>query len=400
MADYNYIENTGVILPDTSNVLTEVQQEYKEAFGADLPVTPETPQGVLITSETLSRMAVLRNNAALANQINPNLAGGPFLDAIWALTGGERDSAGPSRVIGVVLTGNPSTLVPAGTQVATSTGDVFRSVSAVVIGAGGTAIVDFESLVDGPIPASIGDLTNIVPTTAVLGLDTVTNPTAAILGSVTQSDASSRTERRQTLAKQGSSLALAIMSEVRSVPGVQSLSFRENKSNAPVVIDGIPLVAHSIWACVNGGTDLDVATAILSKKSGGCNYNGAVSVPVVEPASGQLYTVEFDRPTPVVILVRATVKGSALVDPIVATKQAILDYAAGNLTGEDGLQVDTDVSPFELSAAVNAFAPGIFVTKMEVAYDAGVPVYLTDTLPIALNEIASITEANIQVIVL
>lgn len=400
MAEYNYIENTGVILPDTSNVLTDVQEEYKEAFGADLPVTPETPQGVLIVSETLSRMSVLRNNAALANQINPNLAGGLFLDAIWALTGGERGSASPSRVIGVVLTGNPSTLVPAGTQVATSTGGVFRSVSTVVIGAGGTATVNFESLVDGPIPAPIGDLTNIVPTTAVLGLDTVTNPTAAILGSVTQSDASSRAERRQTLAKQGSSLALAIMSEVRSVPGVQSLSFRENKSNAPVVIDGIPMAAHSIWTCVNGGTDLDVATAILSKKSGGCDYNGAVSVPVVEPASGQLYTVEFDRPTPVVILVRATVKGSALVDPIVATKQAILDYAAGNLNGEDGLQVDTDVSPFELSAAVNAFAPGIFVAKMEVAYDAGVPVYLTDTLPIALNEIASITEANIQVIVL
>jgi len=114
----------------------------------------------------------------------------------------------------------------------------------------------------------------------------------------------------------------------------------------------------------------------------------------------KIYNVDFDRPTPIPVLVRATVKGTALVDPIAATKQAILDHAAGNMDGENGLQVDTDVSPFELSAAVNAFAPGIFVTKMEVAYDAMVPVYLTDTLPIALNEIASITEANIQVIVL
>lgn len=400
MAEYNYIENTGTILPDTGEVLTGVQQEYKEAFGADLPVTPETPQGVLITSETLSRMSVLRNNASLANQINPNLAGGLFLDAIWALTGGQRSGAEVSRVLGVILTGSPGTLVPSGTQVATTVGDVFRSTFSVVISAGGTATVDFESVVAGPIPATPNDLTNIVAATAVLGLDTVTNPTAAILGSLTQSDVSVRTERRQTLAKQGSSLAEAIMSEVRSVAGVQSLSFRENKSNAPVVIDGIPLVAHSIWVCVNGGTDVDVATAILSKKSGGCNYNGVVSVPIVEPASGQTYNVDFDRPTPIPVLVRATVKGTALVDPIAATKQAILDYAAGNMDGENGLQVDTDVSPFELSAAVNAFAPGIFVAKMEVAYSAGVPVYLTDTLPIALNEIASITEASIQVIVL
>jgi len=180
---------------------------------------------------------------------------------------------------------------------------------------------------------------------------------------------------------------------------VQSLSFRENKSGATVVIDGITLVEHSIWVCVNGGTDLDVATAILSKKSGGCDYNGLVSVPVVEPASGQTYDVLFDRPDEIVIKVRATVKGTALVDPIAATTQAILDYVNGDIEGENGLQIDTDVSPFALAAAVNIFAPGIFVTKMEVSYDSGPPVFVTTTLPIALNEIAKITEADIQVIV-
>jgi len=399
MGNYNYIENTGTILPDTSQVLVEVQQEYKESFGADLPVTPESPQGVLITSETLSRMAVLRNNAALANQINPNLAGGGFLDSIWSLTGGQRRQASRSVVSGVVLSGVPGTIIPSNTLAATSAGDVFASLSTVTIGSGGTVTVDFGSVVDGPIPAGIGDLTNIVPSTAVLGLDSLTNPDAAVLGTAAQSDASARTERRQTLAKQGSSLAEAIMSEVRSVAGVQSLSFRENKSGATVVIDGITLVEHSIWVCVNGGTDLDVATAILSKKSGGCDYNGLVSVPVVEPASGQTYDVLFDRPDEIVIKVRATVKGTALVDPIAATTQAILDYVNGDIEGENGLQIDTDVSPFELAAAVNIFAPGIFVTKMEVSYDSGPPVFVTTTLPIALNEIAKITEADIQVIV-
>ncbi|OWK44051.1 hypothetical protein [Fimbriiglobus ruber] len=44
MADYEYIEPTGVILPDTSGLLTDVQSEYQAVFGADLVVTPIPPR--------------------------------------------------------------------------------------------------------------------------------------------------------------------------------------------------------------------------------------------------------------------------------------------------------------------------------------------------------------------
>jgi hypothetical protein len=401
MASYNYIDNTGVIVPDTSQVLVEVQNEYKAAFGSDLVVTPDTPQGVLITAEVLTRMSVLRNNASLANQINPNLAGGIFLDAVWALTGGSRTGASRSTIAGVVLTGNPSVIVPAGTLVSTVSGDVFRSVISVALNPAGTATVDFESVEYGPIPATPDSLTNIVPSTAVLGLDSVTNPNAASLGKLQQSDASVRSERRETLAKQGFGLAEAIMSEVRMAPGVKSLAFRENYTGATVTIDGVELVEHSIWVCVDGGTDLDVATAILAKKPGGCDYNGAVTVDVVEPFSGQTYPVTFDRPTELPILVRATVKtDSSLIDPVTATKQAIMSYVNGDINGETGLQVGTDVSPFELSAAVNIYAPGIFVTLVEVAVDVPSPVYSTSTIVTEIFELATVAEYNIQVIVL
>ena len=81
MADYIYIVQSGVILPDTAVVLGQVQAEYKLVFSANLNVAPTTPQGMLINLETLGRVAVLANNAQLANQINPNEAGGVFLDA-------------------------------------------------------------------------------------------------------------------------------------------------------------------------------------------------------------------------------------------------------------------------------------------------------------------------------
>src|SRR5277367_2945438 len=119
---YQYLDATGVIIADTSSLLADVQGEYQSVFGADLIVTPDTPQGVLITAETLSRVAVVNNNAALANQINPNIAGGVFLDALLALTGMQRTPATPTVVPNVSLTGVPGTVIAAGALAATSAG--------------------------------------------------------------------------------------------------------------------------------------------------------------------------------------------------------------------------------------------------------------------------------------
>ena len=36
MANYKYIEETGVIVPDTTEIKQQVQEEYKNALGQDL----------------------------------------------------------------------------------------------------------------------------------------------------------------------------------------------------------------------------------------------------------------------------------------------------------------------------------------------------------------------------
>ena len=77
---------------------------------------------MLIAAETLARTEVVNNNAALANQINPNNAGGVFLDAILALTGMQRSSATQTLVTNVTLTGVAGTVISAGTLAATAAG--------------------------------------------------------------------------------------------------------------------------------------------------------------------------------------------------------------------------------------------------------------------------------------
>lgn len=91
MADYTYnLDGNGIILPDTSTLRQEVEAEYKNIFGDDFDTDSSTPGGILVDAETTSRQSVLRSNVQTANSINPNYAGGIFLDAILALTGDER----------------------------------------------------------------------------------------------------------------------------------------------------------------------------------------------------------------------------------------------------------------------------------------------------------------------
>lgn len=387
---YEFLTLTGSIVPDTATLKAEVQAEFRAALGEDLSLDDETPQGVLIVGEVQSRSAAAANNAMLANQINPDLAGGVFLDAICALLGEERDPETRTLVRDVTLTGVAGTFIPAGARARTASGDVFATVGANTLGAGSTA-VDFLAVRGGPVPCGIGALSLIVD--AVLGWEGVTNPSAGLLGAFTQSDESLRLRRRQTLARQGLSTPEAVVSDLYALPDVRSLAFRENIGDAPATIDGILIGAHSVWVCVDGGTDDDIALALLGAKTAGAGWAGAVTVNVTEPSSGQTYPVSFDRPTAVTMLIRVTVRRGTYVGDLTALVQAaVLDYATGAIPGEQGFVVGGGVSPFEIAGAIGVRSAGVFVVKVEVA-PASSGVYQTDEYAIALDEVAT-TEAS------
>lgn len=402
MADFEY-DAMGVITVDTSTLRTEIETEYRAALGADLVTDPSTPQGVLITGEVIARTAVLDNNAAIANQINPNLAGGVFLDAIGALTqsllDGGRIAATRSVISDVELTGLPGVVIPSGSQASTADGLIFESVSGVTLDGSGDATVDFQALDAGPIAVNSGALSQVV--TSIYGWDAVDNPNAATVGRNVESDIAYRMRRKNTLASQGIALPEAIASLLYNTPNVRSLTFRENVTNATATIDGVSLVEHSIFVCVDGGTDNAVAAALLAKKSLGCNWNGTTTVNVVDSVSGQTYPVKFQRPTAVPILARVTVRniGSAVADVTGMVRAAILSYANGLIDGERGFVVGGSASPFELSGAVLTFAPGLYVQKVELSLVSSVS-YSTNEIAIGITEIATINSGSIGVIVL
>lgn len=397
MADtnYQYLTNAGVVIPDTGSILTEVENEFKAVFGDDLVVTPDTPQGVLIAAETAARKAVVNNNASLANQINPDVAGGVFLDAIWALMGGQRTVASKSTVY-ATLNGVPGAIIPAGAQAKTSNGDLFELVSQATVGQGGTVEAQFQSVEYGPIPCPAQSLTAIVDN--VIGWETVTNASAATLGSGTQSDVSARRQRRNTLAKYGVSLPEAMTSAVYELPGVTSVLFRENVSSGTLVIDNLTMIPHSIFVCVDGGIETEIASAILANKTIGAGFNGSLTVETRDPASGQAYSVQFSRPDYVPILARVTVKATSSADPQSVVRSAVMAYVSGELTPDSMWGIGDDANPWELAGAINQQSPGIYVSKVELARQSDGN-YTSDLIAIEIWERATINESSISVVV-
>lgn len=374
MADvYNYVNDTGVILTDATTINEEVVTEYKNAFGTDLNTDPSTPQGLLITIETLSRIAVADNNAGIANQINPNIAGGVFLDALLALTGSFRVDSTQSSVFCTIM-GVEGTFIPANSLISGAGGiPQFYLLANVTIPPGGTvANVQFNSVEDGPIDAAANTLT--VRVSNILGWTSVTNPAAAILGTITQNDTQARLQRTNTLAAQGNSLAYNVISNLFLLEGVApaGLTFQENVSSITQTINEIPMVSHSLYACVGGtSTDLKVATTLQNSKAAGCAYNNGFGIPisqvVEEPFSGQDITVLFDRPSIVTVNIEVTVHlFTSVQDVDQAVKNAIIAYSNGQLAGQSGFAVGQAVSPFQIAAAVSSQIPGLFVQEVSV----------------------------------
>ena len=394
----NYINSTGTITPDTSEILKTVEGEWKDVLGNGLRVTSDTPQGMLIAQETQARTNTINNDSEIANQINPNLAGGVFLDSICSWLGLNRKAATYTLVESVTVTGVYKTTIPAGSLVSTSAKDIFKSLGSVTIPAEGTTTVNFQAINPGPVPCAIGTLTHIQTATAVLGWETVNNTLAGVLGTDEQTDASLRQLRLETLGIQGSDNVVSITSALANVQGVSSFSFRENTADITQTIDGISLISHSVWACVQGGTDLDVATALFSKSSG-CGWNGSTTVSVVNPVSGQTYTVKFDRPSVIPMAVRVTLsQGSNTSDLLTTAKQAVIDFCTGIIPGEKGWAVGLDASPFDLAGAIVDECPGVRVRKVEISKVAGLS-YGTVEIAIALNEQAVLNLNYLTVII-
>lgn len=398
---YKFDSQTGIITADTSELQADVIAEYKSNFGEDFVVDKGSVGSVLVTAETIARSRGQINVATVANQINPDIAGGIFLDAIWALTNGQRRQATITTVT-ATITGVSGTLIPSGSVAETSDGDRFVSIEDATIPVGGTIDVKFQSEQKGSVPCPAGSLETIADG-GVLGWETITNTDAGVVGLETQSDAEARADRKLTLAVGAKAIPTAITSGLYALADVKSLVFRENYKSTIETIDGVVMNPHSIYICVDGATDAEIAQTLYAYKTLGCGYNngsGIAKEVTIYPDDTPLipYVAKFDRPNEIAIKIKITVRaGNSTIDPTTDIKQAIINYANSSIR-TDGFKVGTNVSPIEISANV-AQATNYFVTDCQVTKQS-VDVYARDTIEMEIWEKAITSESLIEVVLL
>ena len=396
MANYTYITSSGTVVADTADIKETVQKEFKQALGEDISLEDSTPQGRLIDIETTARAAVVENNALVANLFNVMLSYGIFLDAMLANFGMYREGATASRV-SVKITGQKGTVIPSGSQASTSNGIVFYAENDLTIGEDGSVQGTFLSLELGAIACAAGELNKIIDGT--FGWETISNIAPAVLGTDRESDAHFKQRFLNSGLFTGKALLENYYSSILGVENVQSAFVYDNYTNDNIIYDTVSILPHSIYCCVDGGTDEDVANAIFAVKSSGCGYTGDVSVQIKDKWFGALYSVKFNRPEIVDIYISISVdRGtSASTELEESIKNSVLSFANGEIAGYTGLNIGVNVSPFEIAAGINALIPGITVKNLKVGTSEDN--LSTDEIKIHVNQKAAVAYENIKVII-
>ncbi len=326
----------GFIIPAEPDVLVAVKADINAAFGNQLNMADETPQGQISVSQAA---AIGNANDAflfLSQQMDPAYNVGRYQDGIARIYFIERFPARPT-VVTVTCIGSSGVVIPANSVVMASDGTQYLATDGGTIPASGTIDLQFECAIAGPIACPAGSITTIYQ--AINGWDQATNAADGVIGRDTETRAEFEDRRRLSVAQNSQGSLPSILGAVLSVDNVLDAFVTENVNNAPLAIGGYTLDPNSIYVAAVGGTDADVAHALWTKKSPGCGYNGNTTV-VVQDTNSQYnppypsYTVKFERPTAVTVIFMVTLATNASI-PADATAQIQAAIVAA-FAGADG----------------------------------------------------------------
>ena len=355
------IDSAGVTPTELAVYKTALENVFRAAFGEDLVLASETPQGQLIGIMALSLAEVDEVAVAVANGLSLQHASGLQLDALGSLLGLRRIGQERSTVT-VTVTGTAGTIIEAGALARTAAGDQFALDNRIVIPSGGSISAGMRSVDYGPIVAAAGALSMIV--TVVSGWTGITNAAAATPGRNAETGPEYRARMAFELARNSRDGLEAIRGRVLSVEGVTRALVVENATASTVTVQGFDIAARSIFVVAEGGTDADVAAAIFAAKPAGIGTSGSTTV-AVEHARSRETDVDFERVVlePIAVSLE-TVPGpdfpaggiSLIRDRCAAWVAGTFEAIAGNFD-RGGLGIGEDIDTQRLFTAVQS-VPG------------------------------------------
>ena len=288
--------DTGFTSPEELAIYAGVIADINAAFGGNMNTGQSTPQGQLAT--TLAAIIGAYNDLFVdfTNQVDPAYASGRMQDAIGRIYFLARRAATPT-VVTATVSGATGTVVGVGALAKATDGTIYQALTAATIPPSGSIDMQFAALTSGPIACPAGSLNSIYRT--IPGWDSITNATDGALGRDEESRSDYESRRALSVAQNATGILPSIRGAVLGVDGIVDAYVTENDTAADIVVGTQTVLANSVYVCVEGGTDDDVAYAIWSKKPPGCAYSGSTTVVVEDTNSGYVapptYSVKFQR---------------------------------------------------------------------------------------------------------
>lgn len=360
--------DTGLVLPQETDILAGVQSDYNGAFGGNLNPALNTPQGQLESSTT----AIIGNAndtfALIVNGMDPDTNDGFMQDAIARIYFLNRSPGAPTAVQ-CVCVGALGTVIPTGAQAADQSGNRYVCTAGGTIGVSGTITLTFANVLNGPIPCPANTLNIIYQ--AIPGWDTVNNPSPGVPGLNVETAAEFRVRRQQSVALNAHGSLPSIYAAVFDLPDVIDAYATENVTDNTVNTGSTnyPLLPHSLYVAVVGGDPVAIANAIWTKKDVGANYNGNTTVVVTDP-SGYLpplpsYNVKFEIPPSLPIKFAVQIAASpSLPANIVALTQAAIVAAFNGADGSSRVRIASLLLASKFYAPVVNIGPEVSVLSI------------------------------------
>lgn len=365
----NLLDGNGIQTKTLSEIVAELVAGYKLAYGDDINVESDTPDGQAINIHALVVKDVLDLVEQVYNSFNPDSAIGRVLDQRVAINGIQRLGGTHTTTSVKVETDRELSLVGLDGEdpstppnniftVSDLQGNYFYLTDSVSIVGSGFYDLTFTAKEIGAVETSAGQITRIV--SVILGVKSVTNSLAmnTVLGLDEETDSALRLRRQKSVSLASQGYLAALKAAISNVSGVSYSEVYENYSG---VTDSDGVEAHSIWAVVEGGLDYDVAYAIFTKRNAGVGMKGSELVNVTQP-DGSLFQIKFDRTISEDLYIKfsaSSISGSTL----------DTDYIKNQMTSLIGLDVSEGINANDIAAVIREINSDCLATLIKVSKD-------------------------------
>ncbi|HAW6840124.1 TPA: hypothetical protein JKF31_000855 [Escherichia coli] len=395
------ITENGLSVPDIADVLAGRLTDMSTALGGGASQSLSSPQGQIAQSDTEIIAQEYDKLLCLFNQINPDFSTGRFQDGIGRIYFMERIAA-QGTVVTATCIGQVGTTIPAGSTAIDTNGYIYRSIDIATIPASGSIDVQFVNNTTGPIPCAAGALNQIYR--AVSGWDAITNASPGVVGVDVESRIAFETRRKQSVARNSRNQDASTLSALLATNGVLDAYVWSNRTAATVNqgATNFPVVAHSIYICVYGGTDEDVAESIFQTYNPGANLNGDTSYTVYDNVNYlppyPSYVMQWQKATPTRVYFSVELDRS-LNPPSDITSQVksmIVSIFNGGYDGIGKARIGSTINAGKYYAPVISISPDtVGILSLEVSIDGSA---YGPAITMGIDQVPTIQESDITVI--